>query len=293
MRTSTSPLAKALASSPQFHIQSTRHFAGGSLIHCHFDAHEVRFPPLDEVVLLVANTYQLRHALYDFGWGYRDHFSSHPHPMHVFPAHNAFSWNKDGSADILLLTLPAQALLERFTELGYANPSEGLWQLSQKGFSAPLLYQLLTSFLHRTDADYPALLVDSYYTLVVEQLAQNWGRKKAAPASERRLSTAQLQKLIDFIKSHLTSDLNLDVLAQSCGMSKYHFLRCFKASTDKTPLQYITDLRIANAQHLLVSQRMSLQQVAAASGFSSAENMSRVFSKNTGHSPHALRKAVG
>jgi transcriptional regulator GlxA family with amidase domain len=70
-------------------------------------------------------------------------------------------------------------------------------------------------------------------------------------------------------------------------------MRCFKASTGRSPLQYVTELRVAQARRLLETTALTMEAVARQSGFTSAEHLARVFGKATGLSPRAYRTALG
>lgn len=296
MNTVAPHLANVLSRSPNFHLDQVTPLGGkcrGRLIHCTFDAHTVDFPPLDEVVLLAANQYRLKRALFDFGWGFRDHFSSHPHPLHLFPAGNAYRWLKDGFADVTLLALSATDLAALLDELGHRNSNDGLWELSQRGFANPMIYHAITQFMQQASLDCPQILVDSYCTVIANELARQWNTRAPMGPAVRKLPSGQLARLIDHIKEHLAQDLSLDDLAAQTGLTKYHFMRCFKASTGRSPLQYVTELRVAQARRLLQTTALTMELVARQSGFSSANHLARVFGKATGLSPRAYRTALG
>lgn len=291
------PLARALSRSAAFHLQRVVPLQGrcpGALIHCTFDAHTVEIPALDEVVLLAANAYRLRRALFDFGWGFRDHFSSHPHPLHVFPAGQGYRWCKDGSADVTLLSLSASGLAGLLDELGHRHAQEGLWQLSQRGFASPLIYQLLGHWMGQAaQQDSPRLLEESYCTLIAQELGTLWGTRAAAGPAVRKLPVNMLKRLLAHLQEHLDQDLSLDDLAAQTGLTRFHFLRCFKASTGRSPMQYLTDLRVARARSLLEGTQLPMEAVARQCGFSGAAHLARSFGKATGVSPRAYRSALG
>ena len=78
--------------------------------------------------------------------------------------------------------------------------------------------------------------------------------------------------------------------ADASGMSEGHFIRSFKKSTGKTPIEYKTDLQIEYAKTLLVETPISVSEVATQVGFADALYFSRVFKSRTGLSPTAFRK---
>ena len=70
-----------------------------------------------------------------------------------------------------------------------------------------------------------------------------------------------------------------------CHMSKYHFLRVFKAVTGTTPLEYRSRIRIDHAKELLKNSNFSVSEIGEALGYSSLAYFSVAFKKATGLSP--------
>lgn len=94
---------------------------------------------------------------------------------------------------------------------------------------------------------------------------------------------------IDYIHEHFTSPaLSVRHLAQISSMSESFFRKEFKTITGISPLQYISDLRIAHALELLESGYYKIYEVAEKSGFSDCKYFSTVIKKATGHNPKAF-----
>lgn len=72
-------------------------------------------------------------------------------------------------------------------------------------------------------------------------------------------------------------------------MSQDHFRRLFKQQTNRTPLEYLTDLRINHAKRLLANDYLQIKQVAELVGFEDPYYFSRIFTKATGKSPTEWR----
>lgn len=73
-------------------------------------------------------------------------------------------------------------------------------------------------------------------------------------------------------------------------MSPDYFRRHFKNKTGKTPVQYLTDLRIKTAIKFLEYGFTSIAQIADITGFGDPFYFSRVFKKHTGISPSQWKK---
>jgi AraC family transcriptional regulator len=107
----------------------------------------------------------------------------------------------------------------------------------------------------------------------------------------RELPRARLRRVLDFIHTHLTTDLSLTTLATTVGMSPYHFARLFKQSTGRSPHQYVLDQRITQAKHLLATTALPIATIAYQVGFASQSHLARHFRQRTGVTPKAYRDA--
>ena len=79
--------------------------------------------------------------------------------------------------------------------------------------------------------------------------------------------------------------LDLDGLASSAGVSKYHFLRCFAATYGKTPAVYLAERRIERAQDLLRATNLTVTEVCLVVGYTSLGSFSSKFRQLVGASP--------
>jgi AraC family transcriptional regulator len=110
---------------------------------------------------------------------------------------------------------------------------------------------------------------------------------------DRKLSTAELRTVTDYILAHLDSALRLLELAAVIGMNQYRFARAFQAATGDTPHRYLMKLRIARAQDLLAASDLSLSTIAATVGFSSQSHMTLAFQRNLSVTPGRYRSESG
>ena len=93
-----------------------------------------------------------------------------------------------------------------------------------------------------------------------------------------------------YFRKNYNIEISIDKYAESRGLSACWFIRCFKQVTGSTPLQYILNLRISNAQSLLESTDYSIAEVASAVGYDNPLYFSRLFHKQVGMPPKEYRK---
>jgi AraC family transcriptional regulator of adaptative response/methylated-DNA-[protein]-cysteine methyltransferase len=105
------------------------------------------------------------------------------------------------------------------------------------------------------------------------------------PLAERHAAAvAQACRLIDAAEEAL----DLDRLAQACGMSRFHFHRVFKAQTGITPKAYAAAQRAQRLQQGL-AQAPSVTEALYAAGFNSSGRFYAASNGVLGMSPKAFR----
>lgn len=98
-----------------------------------------------------------------------------------------------------------------------------------------------------------------------------------------------LRRARDLADQAYAEPVDLDRLAAAAGLSKYHFLRLFKATYGVTPGEYVSRRRIERAQDLLRATNLTVTEVCHAVGFSSLGSFSSRFRAVVGETPSAFQ----
>ncbi len=94
-----------------------------------------------------------------------------------------------------------------------------------------------------------------------------------------------------FISQHYTdSDLEIGQIARHLNISEVYFRKLFKDHYGISPMKYINQMRIRQAQSILHDQMLSIGAVAELSGFSSIYSFSRTFKRMMGYPPSDYQK---
>ena len=104
------------------------------------------------------------------------------------------------------------------------------------------------------------------------------------------LSRNQLLPAIDFLSECPERDVTLSELARLCHSSIFHFARSFTARVGCAPFAFQRTSRLRNARRLLCCTELSIEMIAASVGFQNATHFSRLFRRETGHSPREYRR---
>lgn len=91
------------------------------------------------------------------------------------------------------------------------------------------------------------------------------------------------------LENAVTSVPALAALAAMANMSRSHFSRTFHAVAGVSLRDYVRDLRLKRAQHLMRASRLSLTAIATASGFYDLPHFNKTFRQRFGMSPTQFR----
>lgn len=102
---------------------------------------------------------------------------------------------------------------------------------------------------------------------------------------------AHTRKSKGFMEKYFAEKINLEAIAESAFMSRFHFIRVFQQIYGMTPRQYLKDMRIAKARELLLAGR-PIAEVCFDVGYESLPTFSRIFKSGTGLSPKKFQEAA-
>lgn len=93
-----------------------------------------------------------------------------------------------------------------------------------------------------------------------------------------------------WLEKRISETINLEALASDLGLSSRNFIRRFKEATSQTPNNYLQNLRIERAKHLLEASRQTFEQITMQVGYEDGSSFRRLFKERVGLTPSAYRK---
>lgn len=116
----------------------------------------------------------------------------------------------------------------------------------------------------------------------------------AIPESDwpRRISDERIRRAAEAIESDPGRGWSVKELAAMAHLSVNAFIRAFRRALGITPHAYLQRLRMQYAERLLSETDRSIDEIAAACGFSDRNYLSRVFAEKHRQGPAAYRKSA-
>ena len=105
----------------------------------------------------------------------------------------------------------------------------------------------------------------------------------------RGLTQTQLQRVVDYIQTHLDRDLSLAELAETLNLSPTYFASEFKQAIEISPHQYVIQQRVKQAKLMLSKTDLAIADIAIQVGFSSQSHLTQHFKRFTGKTPKQIR----
>ena len=96
----------------------------------------------------------------------------------------------------------------------------------------------------------------------------------------------RIRNVFEYTMNHFEKDISLDTIASVANMTKNAFCKYFKKRTNKTYIEFLTELRIEKACQLLTKTKdLQISEIAETCGFNNISNFNRQFKKVKQHAP--------
>lgn len=134
---------------------------------------------------------------------------------------------------------------------------------------------------------YSEELIAGYIKEIIVKLKRLTDEKRAEEYSQ---GNPVVQNAVRYISENYAQELSLSMLAEIFAMSESHFSRQFKMFTGFGVNEYISTLRVKNAEKLLATTKLPVTEIAQNCGFNSSSYFAAVFKKVRGISPGEVRR---
>ena len=102
-----------------------------------------------------------------------------------------------------------------------------------------------------------------------------------------------MEKAKKYIRENFQKELTLDEVSKIVDISPYYFSKLFKQETGENFIEYLTKIRMKNAEMLLRDSHYSIKEVCIMSGYGDPNYFRRIFKKYEGVTPSEYRERLG
>lgn len=127
-------------------------------------------------------------------------------------------------------------------------------------------------------------------TLVHTRHVNHPGEARMPAGSRYRIYDARLVRAVRLMEEHVEDTLSLGDVAKAAEVSERQLERLFHRHLQSTPVGFYRQMRLDRAHRLLVYSRLSVRNVALATGFSTLAEFSRAFKQKYGKPPSHARR---
>jgi AraC-like DNA-binding protein len=239
-------------------------------------------------------TYIVRGSGYRVVGNSQEHFSSGD--LVLLGSNIPHTWwgeTEDGRDSEAIVIQFSKAFIEPILELNESQSIRELLERSSKGVrwnDTDHLFQRIENLCTQKDFDRILALLSVLHALsnkAYTQLASNSYQNIHSKKFESRIN-----KVCSYLQNHYSESITLKQMAELVHMSESNFCKFFKKATSSTFSNYMNDLRINAACHLLLSSENNIHTIAEDSGFKSLSYFNRVFLRKMNCSPAVYRQGI-
>lgn len=201
----------------------------------------------------------------------------------------------------VLLPNPFDALVIYITqpaldEIAYAHRAPRVKHLVwPQGAFDPVVHHLGQTLLSSLDRPYhaPKIFLDHVLQAMNCHFFCSYGGVKiSAPQFRGGLSSLQMRNATEFLEAHLDGNIDLQQVAEICGLSVSHFARAFKQTFRTPPYRWLIERRVARARDLMTNSGLPLADIAIQCGFADQSALNRSFKRIHGITPGMWRRGT-
>lgn len=164
-------------------------------------------------------------------------------------------------------------------------------------FSGDMMFNMMHLKNHFDKEEHNDLLLNEYLYYGLLNFYQLYQKEILAKISHLNISNEKTREELfkrlnnakDYMLSNYNQVLTISEISRHACLSEIHFFRTFKQTFHCTPHQYIMQLRLNNARHMLRSTDYDVNEIVNLIGFDNASSFIRLFKERFGVTPGNFR----
>jgi AraC family L-rhamnose operon regulatory protein RhaS len=185
------------------------------------------------------------------------------------------------SADVQLFTLPGfRSLFIVEPDIRVSNYYPYVFTLSEEELNYVVAASNIIRELMENSREH-IVLVKHFVLSLFAYLSVKYAVSHEEPQSVQLFSNA-----IQFMYENIAKPIKISDIASHLFISTRHLNRLFKQYNNKTPSEYLTDIRLMHAYKLLSDKKNRIAEISALCGFTDPSYFTRLFKMKFGVTPH-------
>lgn len=148
----------------------------------------------------------------------------------------------------------------------------------------------ITEIYEKSSADSAPLVTVSCIYRIWSELFRNMKNVGNSESYGTRLTV--LKNMMNYVTKNFAEKIMLADIANAGHVSKRTCGNIFKRYLNKTPVEYLTDVRLRKSIELLETADMTILEISVASGFTGASYYAETFRKAFGKTPAQYKKSI-
>jgi AraC-like DNA-binding protein len=232
------------------------------------------------------------------GSGYRIVGNSHEHfsagDLVLLGSNLPHTWwgkQEDGSPSEAIVIQFSNAFIEPFLQLQESQSIKELLTKASRGLrwdNDQMLFHSIEELGNQGEFNRILSLLS-----ILQTLSQIESSQLASDSYQNVLSKkfeSRINKVCSYLQLHFSESISLKQVADLVYMSESNFCKFFKKATSTTFSDYLNDLRINEACHLLLYSEDTVSKIAQECGYESLSYFNRVFLRKMNLTPSVFRR---
>lgn len=134
--------------------------------------------------------------------------------------------------------------------------------------------------------------LDALMTVLAVHIIRTYSAHKTTrPMMQARLPGHQVKRIREYIHQNMAENISILSMARIVQSSPSHFIRAFTLTFGMPPHQYLTKVRLEEAETLLTQTNLPIFEIAHRSGFSSQSHLTNTMKRLKNLTPGQIRAA--
>jgi AraC family transcriptional regulator len=163
-----------------------------------------------------------------------------------------------------------------------------------------MMFNLLHLKDHYDSGHHNEMLINEYlyycllnfYGLYKKEILAKRDQLKVLNMTSRAELFKRLNNAKDYMLSNYNQPITIEEISQYACLSEIHFHRTFKQTYNCSPHQYLIQLRLNNARHMLKTTGYTVSEIVNLIGFDNTSSFIRLFRERFGNTPGSYRSNI-